>query len=148
MSQPATPERKLDCLSPEQFLRLWPKLHPLLEAACNSNDVAQTDISPNDIYYLVVTGQCVIFCFTEDGEPELVFAIQFSETNGHKGAEFIALAGRKLVLVRDLYWQSILDWLKANGVEFIDIYSNERIAKIHSRLLGFNRRCVLSRKVL
>lgn len=116
--------------------------------ACNSNEVAQTDISPNDIYYLVVTGQCGIFCFTEDGEPELVFAIQFSETNGHKGAEFIALAGRKLMVVRDLYWQHILDWLKANGVEFIDIYSNERMAKVYTRFFGFDRKCILNRKLL
>ena len=140
--------RRLDLLNLDQFLQLWPKLYPLFKASCESNEIAQVDITPNDIYCLVVTGQCGIFCFTEDGEPELVFAIQFSETNGHKGAEFIALAGRKLMLVRDLYWQHILDWLRANGVQFVDACSNERMSKVYKRLLGFERSCILNRKLL
>lgn len=129
-------------------MELWPKLHPFFVEACQSNDIASTDLAPNDIYYLAVTEQCGIFCCAEDGEPQLVFVIQFTETNGKKGAEFIALAGRNLLRWRDFCWEHILDWLRANGVVFVDIYASERLAKMYNRYFGFNRSCVLLRKVL
>lgn len=129
-------------------MELWPQLHPFLVAACQSNDVASTDLTPNDIYTLVVTEQCGIFCCAEDGEPRLVFVIQFTETNGRKGAEFVALAGRDLMKYRNLYWGYVLDWLRANGVVFIDIYASERMAKVYNRHFGFDRSCVMLRKVL
>ena len=138
----------LELLTSERVLELWPKLKPLLEKACESNEVGQTDISAEDIYMLALTDLAAIFAATVDGEPTCVLGFQFTETNGKKGVSIIALAGKHLMQFKALYWDYILDWFRANGVVFLDVYANERMANIYSRKFGFGRSCVMLRKML
>ena len=138
----------LELLSPDRVLELWEELRPLLKKSCKSNDVGVTDITPEDIYMLALVGVCVIFNATLDGKTTCVIAVQFTETNGHRGADIIALAGKNLMTVKSLYWDHILDWLKQNKVEFVDVYANERLAGVYEESFGFDRSCVMLRKVL
>jgi hypothetical protein len=139
---------QLELLTPERVLQLWPELKPYLDRSCASNAVGQTDITAEDIYMLALVGVCAIFCITGDGEVVCVVAIQFTETNGHKGADIIALAAKDLMKIKPLFWDPIQDWLRLNGVEFIDIYSSERLVPMYERFFGFDRSCVMLRKVL
>lgn len=138
----------IEMLSPEQVDAEWAALEPMVEASCKSNEVGAMDISAEDVRRLAATGMCVLFIGRERGRPRVVVAIQFHTTNGHKGADIIAMGGSRLMKFKAAYWNLILDWLKANGCEFLDAYATERLAKIYRTKFGFDRSCVLVRMAL
>jgi hypothetical protein len=138
----------IEMLSPEQVDHEWDALGPMLEASCKSNEVGILDITPANIRTLATTGMCVLFIGRESGIPKVVVAIQFNETNGHKGADVIAMGGERLMKFKNAYWNLILDWLKVNGCEFLDAYANDRLAKIYMSKFGFNKSCSLVRMTL
>ena len=135
-------------LTPERVDVLWPDMDPLFKLSCESNAVGNIDICPDDIYLLAKTEQCVIFTGLIKDRPACVLAIQFTETNGKKGADVIAMAGKHLVQFKARYWEPILDWLRANGVQFLDAYANDRMASIYTSKFGFDRSCTMLRMVL
>lgn len=141
-------ELTIEMLTPEQVAEEWGTLQPLLEASCRSNEVGISDITPDDIRLLAETGMCVLFVGRERGKIGIVIGLQFTETNGHKGADVIAMAGERLMKFRDAYWALILDWLKVNGCEFLDAYANDRLAKLYKNKFGFTKSCHLVRMML
>lgn len=138
----------LEMLTPERVTELWPALESYFDAACKGNEIARDEIDANDIYILAVTGMVAVFVGFEDGKPACVMGIQFNDTNGHKGADIIALGGRNLLRFKALYWQTILDWLRINGVEFLDAYVPSNRAKIYLKRFGFDKSCAYVRKHL
>ena len=138
----------IEMLDPVQVDAQWDELEPLLEASCKSNEVGAMDICPDDIRRLATAGMCVVFACREEGELKLVAVFQFHDTNGHKGADLIALSGTRLLTFKSAYWNLVLDWLKANGCEFLDAYANERLAKVYKNKFGFDRSCVMVRMAL
>ena len=138
----------IEMLTPERVAELWPVLEPHYEAACQGNEIAKDEMDAKDIYVLAAVGMVAIFVGFEDGEPACVMGIQFNTTNGRKGADIMALAGRGLMRFKAAYWQSILDWLKANGVQFLDAYAPERLAKIYLNRFGFTKSCMYVRMAL
>lgn len=138
----------IEMLTPERVAELWPVLEPHFEAACQGNEIAKDEMDAKDIYVLAAVGMVAIFVGFEDGEPACVMGIQFNTTNGRKGADIMALAGRGLMRFKAAYWQSILDWLKANGVQFLDAYAPERLAKIYLNRFGFTKSCMYVRMAL
>jgi hypothetical protein len=138
----------IEMLTPERVTELWPALEPHFEAACKGNEIAKDELDAKDIYVLAVAGLVAIFVGFEDGEPTCVMGIQFNNTNGKKGADVMALAGRGLMRFKAAYWHIILEWLKANGVEFLDAYAPERLAKIYLNRFGFNKSCMYVRMAL
>jgi hypothetical protein len=142
------PAMTIEMLTPERVTELWPVLEPYFEDACNGNEIARDELDAKDIYVLAVTGLVAVFVGFEDGEPACVMGIQFNNTNGKKGADVMALAGRGLMRFKAAYWHVILEWLKANGVEFLDAYAPERLAKIYMNRFGFNKSCSYVRMTL
>lgn len=138
----------IEMLTPERVTELWPVLEPHFDAACSGNEIAKDELDAKDIYVLAITGLAAIFVGFEDGEPACVLGIQFNTTNGHKCADVMALAGRGLIRFKTAYWHIILDWLKANGVEFLDAYAPERLAKIYLSRFGFSKSCMYVRMAL
>lgn len=138
----------IEMLTPERVTELWPVLEPYFDAACKGNEIAKDELDAKDIYVLAVTGLVAIFVGFEDGEPACVMGIQFNTTNGRKCADVMALAGRGLMRFKAAYWHIILEWLKANGVEFLDAYAPERLAKIYLNRFGFNKSCMYVRMAL
>jgi hypothetical protein len=51
------------------------------------------------------------------------------------------MGGKNLMKFKALFWPSILQWLRANGVQFVDAYANERIAQIYKSKFGFSKSC-------
>lgn len=141
-------QMSIEMLTPERVTELWPVLEPHFEAACQGNEIAKDELDAKDIYVLAVTGMVAVFVGFEDNEPACVLGIQFNTTNGHRCADVMALAGRGLMRFKAAYWQSILDWLKSNGVEFLDAYAPERLAKIYMNRFGFNKSCMYVRMAL
>ena len=142
------PAMTIEMLTPERVTELWPVLEPYFEDACNGNEIAKDELDAKDIYVLAVTGLVAVFVGFEDGEPACVMGIQFNTTNGKRGADVMALAGRGLMRFKAAYWRTILEWLKANGVQFLDAYAPERLAKIYTSRFGFNKSCSYVRMTL
>ena len=138
----------IEMLTPERVTELWPALEPHFEVACKGNEIAKDELDAKDIYVLAVAGLVAIFVGFENSEPACVMGIQFNNTNGKKGADVMALAGRGLMRFKTAYWHIILEWLKSNGVEFLDAYAPERLAKIYLNRFGFNKSCMYVRMAL
>jgi hypothetical protein len=137
-----------EMLSVDRVMELWPKLEPLFDVACKGNEVAKDEIDAKDIYVLAITGLACVLVWFEDGEPACVLGIQFSMIGEHKCADIIAMGGRSLMRFKIVCWQSILDWLRANNVEFLDAYVPNNRAKIYLNKFGFNKSCSYVRMVL
>jgi len=138
----------IEMLSPERVTELWPQLEPLVVQACEGNEIAEDEMSANDMYILGITGMCVFFVWFDDGVLLGTVVLQFNTTNGRKGADVIALAGRKLLLFKSLYWNAILDWLRANEIVFLDAYVPNERAKMYLNKFGFNKSCSYVRMTL
>ena len=138
----------IEMLTPERVTELWSVLEPYFDAACKGNEVAKDELDATDIYVLAVTGLIAVFVGFEDGKPACVMGIQFNTANGHKCADIMALAGRGLMRFKAAYWKVIIEWLKANGVEFLDAYAPERLAKIYMNKFGFQKSCMYVRMAL
>ena len=141
-------DMSIEMLTPERVTELWPVLEPYFDAACNGNEIAKDELDATDVYVLAVTGLVAVFVGFEDGEPACVMGIQFNTTNGRKCADVMALAGRGLMRFKAAYWPIILEWLRANDVEFLDAYAPERLAKIYLNRFGFDKSCVYVRMSL
>lgn len=139
---------KIEMLNEEQIEKLWPQMQPLFKQACESNEVSQTDLTPELIYELALDGTIVLFAFYDAGRIATVLALQFTDTYGRRGAELLAMAGRNLMVFKSLFWEYILKWLRANGVEFVDAYANPRVAEVYKTKFGFDKSCTLVRMML
>lgn len=138
----------IEMLAPEQVDGLWPALEPMLAAACNSHEIAKDEMDTETLRQLAVSGMCALFVMYVDAEPTCVLAIQFHEINGRKGADVVAFAGKHMLRFKQAYWDIVLEWLKANGVEFLDAYVPEDRVAIYQKKFGFTKSCAHVRMTL
>ena len=138
----------IELLTPGRVAELWFEMEPLFAESCASNPVGVTDITPTDIYNLTQLDQAAIFAASDNGKVTTVLAIQFTSTNGRKGVEIIALAGRNLMKFKSMFWKPILDWFRANDVKFVSAYGTPELAKVYTRKFGFDLSCTYVRMVL
>jgi hypothetical protein len=139
----------IEMLSTERVAELWPALEPHFTAACKGNEVAQADLDAKDLYVLAMTGLIAVFAGFENGKLDCTLAFQFSTTaGGTKYAEVTVLGGRNLMRFKALYWESILDWLRQNNIEYLDAHTSPRLAKIFLSKFGFTKSCVCVRMPL
>jgi hypothetical protein len=134
-------EMAIEMLSAERVNELWPELEPYFTAACKGNEIADDEMDANDIYLLTQTDMAVVFAGYMDQKLACVMALQINMTNGRKGADIIAMAGSGMMKFKTRYWPSILEWLRANGVQFVDAYAPERLAKLYMSKFGFTKSC-------
>lgn len=131
----------IEMLPADRIDQMWPQLEPLYAAACKSHEIAQSEMDAEAIRKLAVEGLCAIFVMYYGGKIGCTLAIQFHETNGQKGADIIAMAGEKLMMFRRAYWHIVLEWLRANGVKFVDAYVPEERTDMYKRKFGFGMSC-------
>lgn len=143
-------DMSIEMLSPERVVELWPQLEPLFDAACKSHEIARDEMEASDIFELGKTGMAALFVCFFDSKPSCAFALQFYEVNGHKGADLIALAGKgkKLMKFKNAYWQAVIEWLRANGIEFLDAYTPQSKALVYQKKFGFDKSCAYVRMTL
>ena len=134
-------EMRLEMLSSAQIEALRPKLTELFDDACHGNEIAQDEMTGDDVVQLGIDGIAAVFAGTMDGELACAFAVQFHMTNGRKGADMIALAGKHLLKFRAAYWHIFEEWLRANGVQFLDAYTPDKRAEVYMKKFGFNKSC-------
>ena len=138
----------IELLTPERVAELWPEMESLFAESCASNPVGATDITPQDIYHLTQLDQAAIFAMFDKRKVTTVLAIQFTSTNGRKGVDIIAMAGRNILKFKSLFWNPILDWFRANDVEFVSAYGTPELARVYMKKFGFGLSCTYVRMVL
>jgi len=131
----------IELLTQKRAIELWPKIAPLAEKSALGNVMTASDMDSQYIFNAVCADEAVIFAGFENGELATILGIQFSDANGHKCADIIAMAGRRLTKFKQQYWGPILDWLKANEVEFLDSYVPTERAMIYMNKFGFDKSC-------
>lgn len=139
---------RVELLTPERVTELWDDLAPLFTAAAQAHDMAASDLTATALYLQSQTDKCAIFVGYEDETVGIAIAIQFIDIGGRKGADVLAMAGKRLLRFKGDFWEPILAWLKANGVEFVDATASERMAKIYLAKFGFTKSCVTVRMEL
>lgn len=138
-------EMSIEMLSPERVEELEAYIEPMFDAACKGNEIAVTEMTGKDIIELGKEGMAAIFVCFYNSEPSCVFAIQFNLTNNRKGADLIAMAGKRLLRFKAAYWPAVLDWLRANNVEFLDAYTPNSRAELYIKKFGFDKSCAYVR---
>lgn len=141
-------EMSIAMLDPEQVDPLWPVLEPLLASACESHGIAKTEFDAATVHKLAVMGMCALIVAYMDDKPTCVLAIQFHDTNGRKGADVIAFAGKHMLRFKRAYWDVVLEWLRLNEIEFLDAYVPRERAEIYQKRFGFTESCVHVRMML
>lgn len=135
----------IELLTKERVTELWPDLEPLIESACNGNVIAKGEMDAGHVLLATQLDKAVIFAGFEQGVITCVLALQFFDANGHKGADVMALAGRRLLRFKVAFWEPIIQWLRANDVEFLDAYTPTERAEMYQRKFGFTESCAYVR---
>lgn len=134
-------ELTIELLTRDRAIELWPEIAPLAEASARGNTMSASDMDAQYIFNAVMADEAVIFAGFDDGKLTTILGIQFSDANGHKCADIIAMAGRRLSMFKSRYWKPILDWLRANDVEFLDSYVPTERAVVYMNKFGFDKSC-------
>lgn len=141
-------ELAIELLTQERAIALWPKIAPLVEKSVRGNVMSASDMDSQYVFNAICADEAVIFAGFEGGDLATILGIQFSDANGHKCADIIALAGRRLTKFKQQFWNPILDWLRANGVEFLDSYVPTERAMLYVNKFGFDKSCAHIRMTL
>lgn len=134
-------ELTIELLTRDRAIELWPEIAPLAEQSTQGNVMTASDMDTQYIFNAIMADEAVIFAGFDGGKLTTILGIQFSEANGHKCADIIALAGRRLSMFKSRYWEPILDWLRANDVEFLDSYVPTERAMLYMNKFGFDKSC-------
>jgi len=138
----------IEMLSTGRVDELWPQLEPMLAKACKGNTIASAEMTPDDIRVALTVDRAAAFVGFVEDVLTTVMVIQLFETGGHKGADVMALAGRNLMTFKAAYWKPILDWLRANNIEFLDAYVPTERATMYAKKFGFTESCAYVRMSL
>lgn len=141
-------EMSIEMLTPERVVELEDVLRPLFKQACDGNDVAQVSLTEEDILVTAKAGLAAVFVGSIDGRLECTVVVQFGDEGVDRVADVLAMAGRHLTKFRNAYWNIIVEWLRANGVKYLDAYTSHRLEPIFLKKFGFDMSCAYVRKVL
>lgn len=131
----------IELLTQERAIELWPQIVPLVEQSVAGNPMTASDMDAQYVFNAVCADEAVIFAGYMGMELATILALQFSDANGHKCADIIAMAGRRLFSFKKHYWKPIIEWLRANEVEFLDSYVPTERAMLYTTKFGFDTSC-------
>lgn len=137
----------MEMLTPERVSELWTDMRPMLDAACKSNEISETTLTPEYLYVSLQAGDMLGFGFFQGATLKLVMVIEFSEDDG-LCADIVAFGGSMMMPFLGRFWPGIVEWLRANRVKYIDASANPRLARIYQTRYGFQKSCISVRMVL
>lgn len=138
----------IEFLVPARVEALREVLIPLFAESCDGNEISRDNLTPEQILDDAVAGRAVVFLGFENNIPTCVLAIQFYMEAGKKGADILALAGRGLITFKRYYWKPIIEWLKANRVQYLDAYVDQKHTRVYQQRYGFDKSCAFMRMKL
>jgi hypothetical protein len=138
----------VEMLTQERALEMWPRLVPWLEKSIKGNSMTAEDMDVQYIFNAVASDEAVIFVGFEGAVVALVLVIQFQHLNKKLAASIIAMAGRKLRSFASQFWPPVVEWLRANKVDFLDTYVPINRAMLYISKFGFDQSCAKVRMTL
>jgi hypothetical protein len=127
-----------EMLSRDRAIELWPQLEPVLQKAASAH-VKSDGPDLQYIFNALCLDEVAVFAYFMDGVVSVVLVIQFFGTDDNKvGASIIALGGSGLLHFKHRYWHTVLDWLKANDVSFLDSHVPLKHARMYEKKFGFS----------
>ncbi len=141
-------ELTVEMLTQERALEMWPRLVPWLEKSIKGNPMTAGDMDVQYIFNAVASDEAVIFVGFEGTLVALVLVIQFHHLNKQLAASIIAMAGRKLRAFAATFWPPVIEWLRANKVDFLDTYVPTNRAMLYITKFGFDQSCAKVRMKL
>jgi hypothetical protein len=138
----------VEMLTQEKALEMWPRLVPWLEKSIRGNPMTDSDMDVQYIFNAVAADEAVIFAGFEGTAVALVLVIQFHHVGKKLAASIIAMAGRKLRAFASTFWPPVVDWLRANKVDFLDTYVPFNRAMLYMNKFGFDKSCAKVRMTL
>lgn len=139
------PQLSIEMLSGEAVYQIWPTLLPLVRAACEGNEIAKDEMDPQYVLEALLKNKAVMFAGYEDKQVACIIIFSLFTVNGRKGADVMALAGKRVLAFKAAYFERILDCLKENKIEFLDAYVPMHRAEMYMRKFGFNKSCAYIR---
>ncbi len=124
---------------------LKPWLLEMFAESCAGNAISKVDLTPEDIMASVLLEDTAVFVYSEDDQPTCVLVIERYSENNIPCASILALAGKNLVSFKRNYWNIILEWLREQGVVYLDAYVDYNRANMYQAKFGFNRACAFVR---
>lgn len=137
----------IELLASEQVSSVWPTIESLVGEACAGNEVAKDEMDAQHVLDVLLAGRAVLFIGYEDNQPACVLVLRAFTANGHKGANVMVLAGKRILGFKS-FWNRINDWLVLNNFEFLDACVPAERAHIYEQKFGFNKTCAYIRKNL
>jgi hypothetical protein len=131
------PALRLEHLSPERVVELWPQIEPLIEQVIPRSQSAPNPIDTDYIRITATHGGSHILAFYVDGALDMVLSFEFTVAKSVRTATILALAGRNLLFHKMNFWPIILDWFRSAGASSVDAYAEPRLANIYMRKFGF-----------
>lgn len=138
----------LELLTQEKAIQLWPELVPLVEASILGNEVSACDLTPQDIFNAICTDEIAIFAGFNGGTVIFILGIQFHGDENTKCATITVMAGTRMVTFARDYWDYVRDWLRSNGVAFLDSHVPLERAMLYMDKFGFDKSCAYIRMTL
>jgi hypothetical protein len=138
----------VEMLTQERALEMWPRLVPWLQKSIHGNTMTSDDLDVQYIFNAVAADEAVVFVGFEGTLVALVLVIQFHHMDKKLAASILAMAGRKLRAFASSFWPSVIDWLRANKVDFLDTYVPSDRAMLYMNKFGFNKSCAKVRMTL
>jgi len=141
-------ELRVEMLTSERALELWPRLVPWVEKSIKGNTMTSEDMDTQYVFNAVASDEAVIFVGFEGTLVALVLVIQFHHVGKKLAASIIAMAGRKLRAFASQFWPPVVDWLRANKVDFLDTYVPTSRVMVYINKFGFDKSCAKVRMTL
>jgi hypothetical protein len=120
---------------------VWPHIREWVEQSCQSNEITAGDLAVSEVYELVASGMLALFVGYHDTQPAAVLGIQFHEDGTNRGSDIVVFGGTRMMEFYRRFWSVIVQWLQANGIQYVGSYANDRLARIYRERLGFTQGC-------
>lgn len=136
-------------LRPNQIADYETRLKPLFMSALTANGAVKEEQAESEADWMLLQAQLdrvAVFVVENESQVTYTMAFQFSVSRDVKSVEILAMAGRGMVeFARSVGWQMILEWLRLNGVEYVEIRTSERLARVLEKAAKFKPAAVVSK---
>ena len=124
-----------ELLTPARLQEMWPQINPLFEVCCK--EASKGEIMAIDIYTLALQDRAYVFVETLDGIVTVALALEIIPYSRMRIANIFALGGAKALGAKARYWKYIVEWLKANKIDAIDVSVDDRMLNLLTKRFGF-----------
>jgi len=127
----------LEYLTPERVDALWPQLSPLVDAFVER--AAAGDYTTDYVYRNLKWQRAFGFVEYLDGVPTFFVVFDVHRHAAYTSADVAVIVGKDLKGVQTRVWPVVVQWMKDNGISYVEGLVNDAMYRICKRLFGFRK---------